>query len=60
MVVEGSADAVFVIDRIAEPQPSPEALLRYPDDLGKVDGVPWFIAYRRYLRHARQEAVRPK
>ena len=45
-VVEAFADAGFVIDRIAEPQPSPEALKRFPDDLEVVKGVPGFIVYR--------------
>src|ERR1700743_1039555 len=40
------ADAGFVVDRIAEPQPSPEALDRFPDELPGVVGVPFFIAYR--------------
>ncbi len=45
-VVEAFADAGFVIDRIAEPQPSPEALKRFPDDLEVVKGIPGFIVYR--------------
>ena len=40
------ADAGFKVDRIAEPQPSAEALERFPDDLGPVAGVPMFIVYR--------------
>src|SRR6202034_1605542 len=37
------ADAGFAVDRIAEPQPSPEALRQYPDDLAALVGVPNFI-----------------
>ena len=44
------ADAGFVVDRIAEPQPSEEALRRFPDELAGVVGIPWFIAYRLRLR----------
>jgi SAM-dependent methyltransferase len=44
------ADAGFMVDRIAEPQPSPEALRRFPEDLAMVVGVPWFIVYRLWLR----------
>jgi SAM-dependent methyltransferase len=43
------ADAGFVIDRIAEPQPSQEALERYPGDLAGLAGVPIFIVYRLRL-----------
>lgn len=38
--------AGFVIDRIAEPQPSTEALERWPSELTGVVGVPTFIVYR--------------
>jgi SAM-dependent methyltransferase len=48
-VADAFADAGFVIDRIAEPQPSQEALQRYPADLGTVAGVPLFIVYRLKL-----------
>jgi SAM-dependent methyltransferase len=44
------ADAGFVVDRIAEPQPSAEALRLFPDDLAMVVGIPWFIVYRLWLR----------
>src|SRR5215472_11385509 len=40
------ADAGFVVDRIAEPQPSDEALRLFPDKLAGVVGIPWFIVYR--------------
>ena len=48
-VADAFADAGFVIDRIAEPQPSPEALERYPDELAGLAGVPIFIVYRLKL-----------
>jgi hypothetical protein len=41
-----------VIERIVEPQPSAEALTRFPDDLTQVMGVPCLIAYRLRLRNA--------
>ena len=44
------ADAGFVVDRIAEPQPSDEALRRFPGELDGVVGIPWFIVYRLWLR----------
>jgi len=34
------------IGEIAEPQPSEEALRRYPEELGPVVGVPTIIVYR--------------
>jgi SAM-dependent methyltransferase len=45
-VLDAFADAGFMVDRVAEPQPSPEALRLFPDDLGTVVGVPSFIVYR--------------
>ncbi|HEY6473922.1 MAG TPA: class I SAM-dependent methyltransferase [Acidimicrobiales bacterium] len=45
-VIEAFADAGFVIDRVGEPQPSPEALQRFPGDLEGVKGFPGFIVYR--------------
>lgn len=44
------ADAGFTVDRVAEPQPSAEALRLFPDDLAIVVGVPFFIVYRLWLR----------
>ena len=44
------SQAGFVIDRIAEPQPSSEALRQFPDELSRVAGRPWFIVYRLILR----------
>jgi hypothetical protein len=35
-----------MVDRIAEPQPSAEALRLFPDDLGSLVGVPTFIVYK--------------
>jgi SAM-dependent methyltransferase len=43
------ADAGFRVDRVAEPQPSAEALQLFPDDLSIVVGVPFFIIYRLWL-----------
>jgi SAM-dependent methyltransferase len=48
-VVGAFADAGFAVDRIAEPQPSPEALERFPAELADVIGVPNFIVYRLRL-----------
>lgn len=50
-IVDAFADAGFVIERVAEPQPSPEALQRFPDELAGHVGEPVFIVYR--LRLAR-------
>jgi len=44
------ADAGFTVDRVAEPQPTAEALRRFPDDLRPVAGVPLFIVYRLWLQ----------
>jgi SAM-dependent methyltransferase len=44
------ADAGFMVDRVAEPQPSAGALRQFPDDLGPVVGVPLFIVYRLWLQ----------
>lgn len=44
------ADAGFVVDRVVEPQPSPEALERFPTELAALVGVPLFIVYRLWLR----------
>jgi hypothetical protein len=38
-----------VIERIAEPQPSKDALERFPSELAGVAGVPTFIVYRLRL-----------
>jgi len=48
-VVDSFADAGFVIDRVAEPQPSAEALERYPSELAGLAGTPTFIVYRLLL-----------
>jgi SAM-dependent methyltransferase len=44
------ADAGFAVDRISEPQPSAEALRRYPKELSHLVGVPIFVIYRLWLR----------
>jgi SAM-dependent methyltransferase len=44
------ADAGFAVDRIAEPQPSADALRQFPDELSDIVGVPMFIVYRLWLR----------
>lgn len=44
------ADAGFMVDRVAEPQPSQEALRRFPEELAGLVGVPVFIVYRLWLR----------
>jgi SAM-dependent methyltransferase len=49
-VLGAFADAGFVVDRVAEPRPSGEALRLFPDDLGPVVGTPVFIVYRLWLR----------
>ncbi|WP_405167768.1 class I SAM-dependent methyltransferase [Nocardia sp. NBC_01499] len=43
-------DAGFVLDRVAEPQPSTEALERWPGELTGIIGVPTFIVYRLLKR----------
>jgi SAM-dependent methyltransferase len=48
-VADAFADAGFVIDRIAEPQPSQQALDRYPAELAGLAGLPVFIVYRLKL-----------
>jgi SAM-dependent methyltransferase len=48
--LDAFADAGFVVDRVSEPQPSAEALRRYPDELSGLVGVPIFIVYRLWLR----------
>ena len=51
-VVEAFADHGFVVERVVEPQPSEEALARFPDELAKAVGDPWFIVYRLRLASA--------
>jgi ubiquinone/menaquinone biosynthesis C-methylase UbiE len=48
-VIHAFADHGFLVEEIAEPQPSAEALKRFPDELAKAVGVPWFIVYRLRL-----------
>jgi SAM-dependent methyltransferase len=49
-VLGAFAEAGFVVDRVAEPQPSEEALRLFPDELTGLVGVPVFIVYRLWLR----------
>lgn len=49
-VLGAFADAGFMVDRIAEPQPSAAALRLFPEDLGRFVGVPIFIVYRLWLQ----------
>jgi 2-polyprenyl-3-methyl-5-hydroxy-6-metoxy-1,4-benzoquinol methylase len=52
-LLDQGADVVAVgltVDRVAEPQPSPEAVRLFPDDLGPFAGVPLFIVYRLWLQ----------
>jgi len=49
-VLGAFADAGFRVDRVAEPQPSAEAVELFPDDLRAVVGVPTFIVYRLWLQ----------
>jgi SAM-dependent methyltransferase len=48
-VADAFAGAGFVIERIAEPQPSQEALAQFPSELAEIAGVPNFIIYRLKL-----------
>jgi SAM-dependent methyltransferase len=48
--LDAFAGAGFTVDRIAEPQPSDEALRRFPAELTGLAGVPVFIVYRLWLR----------
>lgn len=48
--LDAFADTGFVVDRIAEPQPSGEGLRQFPDQLTEFVGVPTFIVYRLLLR----------
>jgi SAM-dependent methyltransferase len=48
--LDAFADAGFVVDRVVEAQPSPEALARFPGELTGLVGVPTFIVYRLWLR----------
>jgi SAM-dependent methyltransferase len=48
-IADAFADAGFVIERIAEPQPSQDALERFPSALAGIAGLPFFIVYRLRL-----------
>lgn len=45
-VADAFAEAGFLIERIAEPRPSAEAMRRFPAELQNVVDVPSFIVYR--------------
>jgi SAM-dependent methyltransferase len=49
-VLGAFADAGFKVDRVAEPQPSAEALRLFPGELEPLVGVPMFIIYRLWLQ----------
>lgn len=51
-VVGAFAQHGFVVERVVEPQPTEQALARFPDELAKAVGVPWFIVYGLRLRSA--------
>lgn len=55
--VDAFAAAGFVLERVAEPQPSSAALQRFPDELDRIVGVPCFIVYRLRLDE-RRDATR--
>jgi SAM-dependent methyltransferase len=55
-VFDAFSEAGFVADRIAEPQPSDEALARFPGELAGLVGVPWFAVYRFWKRDASHRA----
>lgn len=48
--VQAFAEGGFVVERVLEPQPSPDLLARFPEELAKVDGAPWFAVYRLLRR----------
>jgi len=48
-VVDAFADAGFLIERIAEPRPSAEAMRRFPVELRDVVDAPSFVVYRLRL-----------
>lgn len=45
-VMDAFADAGFVLERVAEPRPTSEAMARFPDEFADYAGVPTFIVYR--------------
>jgi hypothetical protein len=51
-VVQAFANHGFVVERLVEPQPTEQALARFPEELAKAVGVPWFIVYRLRLAQA--------
>jgi len=49
-VIGAFAEAGFVVDRVAEAQPTAEGLRLYPDELAEIAGLPNFIVYRLLRR----------
>ena len=49
VIMDAFAAAGFVLERVAEPQPTAEGLRQFPDELTSVVGVPTFIVYRLRL-----------
>ena len=47
--LDSFGDAGFVVERVVEPQPPVDALARFPVELARVAGVPWFLVYRLRL-----------
>jgi SAM-dependent methyltransferase len=45
-VTDAFAEAGFVIERLAEPQPTADDIRRFPAELKNVAGTPFFIVYR--------------
>ena len=48
-IIDACRAAGFMLDRIAESRPSPEALAAFPDELGLLADIPSFIVYRFIL-----------
>lgn len=48
-IIDACRDAGFMLDRVAESRPSPEALAAYPEELGLLASEPSFIVYRFIL-----------
>jgi len=44
--IDAFANSGFVVERVAEPLPSTEALGRFPEELTQLVGVPTFVVYR--------------
>ncbi len=48
-IVNAFGDAGFAVERIIEARPHPQAVTRWPDELGSLTDVPTFIVYRLRL-----------